>query len=90
MAEAKSDSNQVKTILGVSNVDGSTTILIKANTSSNSILAEDAQTGSDLSGDESPRDNNGIVALLAVSSSDGVTPVVVYADASGNILIDSN
>ena len=90
MANAVRDNNQITTMLGTSNIDGSTPIPIYANPNNHGILGDDGATGSDLSGDNATRDDNCIPVLLAVSSDDGITPVAVYTDpATGELLIQS-
>ena len=90
MANAKKDNNQIPVMLGTANTDGSTLVMVKADPATHSIDSNDAETGTDLSGDNATRDENSIPVLLAVSSDDGETPVAVYADPSnGQILIKS-
>lgn len=89
MAEAKRDENHVPTILGVSNVDGVTTIPIKADAADHALHIDNGLAGSDLSGDVDARDENRVVAFMAVSAVDGVTPVPVYATADGKLLVRS-
>ena len=78
---AQRDENNVPTIIGVLNTDGSTIVPIKA---------DDNTTGSDNGPNRALHDDNFVPTILAVSSVDGVTPVAVYTDSSGNLLIDSN
>lgn len=90
MAEAKRDENHVTTILGVSNVDGVTTIPVQADPSNHALKIDNGLAGSDLSGDVDARDQNHVVAFMAVSAVDGVTPVPVYATADGKLLTRSS
>lgn len=90
MANAERDDNNVPTLLGVLNTNGSTLVRVKAGAVTHALAVDDASTGSDNGPSNALRDENFVPALLAVSSVDGVTPVVVYADADGNLLIDSN
>lgn len=91
MAQAKFDNNKIPTMLGTSNVDGSTPTIVTADPSTHVLDVDDDTTGSDLSGDIANRDQNGVVVFMAVSSVDGVTPVAVYADpATGKLLVNSS
>ena len=87
MTQASRDENHVPTLLGVSNADGVTPMKIYANPTTHAIVANNALTGSDLSGDVDVRDENRVVAFLAVSAVDGVTPVAVYVDSATNALL---
>lgn len=89
MANSKHDNNQVPTITGLLNTDGSTIKLISINPTNHIVDSSDGSTGSDLSGDNAPRDDNRHTTLIAVSSADGTTPVPLYVNASGQILIKS-
>lgn len=89
MSNAPRDENQIPTIMGTLNTDGSTPTPIKVNATNNSLKVEDNSTGSDLSGDVAYRDENRVPVLIAVSSSDGITPVPIYATSEGKLLIDS-
>ena len=90
MTNASRDDNNVPTLLGGLETDGTTLVPIQVNVSnSNSLSIDNGATGSDYGPTNAPRDENFIPALMAVSSADGVTPVVVYATASGNLLVDS-
>lgn len=90
MADAIKDNNQISTLLGTSNADGSTPVRIKIDPSTHAIAITDGESGSDLSGDIAARDNNMIPVMLAVSSTDGVTPVAIYTDpTTGEILVKS-
>lgn len=84
------DTNNVPTLLAVSETDGSTLTSIVANAANSALTVDDNTTGIDRGPDNAPRDENYVPALLALSSVDGVTPVVVYATAGGKLLIDSN
>lgn len=86
MANAKRDENGVRSLLGASKDDGTTTIVIKADNATNSLFTSE-ESASDLGPVNAPRDENGVPALIAVSSADGHTPVVVYANSSGELLI---
>jgi len=89
MTDTKKDNNQIPALLGTSNADGVTTLPFKANASTHALLADDATTGSDLSGDIAARDNNGIPVAMAVSETDEITPVALYANSStGALLMD--
>lgn len=88
MANASRDDNNVPTLLGTLNSDGSTLVKITVNPTTHSLGAVNGTAGTDLGPVNAPRDQNNVPALIAVSSVDGVTPVVVYADSQGRILID--
>lgn len=92
MTNAKRDENNVPTMLGVLNTDGTTIIPIKIgiDAGDNVVKVDDNTTGSDLGPTRALRDENYVTTLIGVSSADGVTPVAVYADANGKLLIDSN
>lgn len=83
------DENRIPVVLGVSEVDGTTTIPIKANPAVHAMKCLKGSTGSDLSGDDDARDENRKPAFFAVSATDGVTPVAVYCDINGNLLIQT-
>lgn len=88
MANSKKDENRIPTLLGTSNADGSTPVLIKADSGAAGIMVDDGTGGSDLSGDIASRDDNFVPVAMVVSSSDGITPVALYADPStGELLI---
>lgn len=87
MAEAKRDENHVPTVIGASNADGVTPLLLYANPVNHGIAINDGLGGSDLSGDVDIRDQNRVVGFQAVSAVDGVTPTVVYIDAVTNALL---
>ena len=87
---AQRDENNVPTIIGVLNTDGSTIVPIKADPVTNALKIDDNTTGSDNGPNRALHDDNFVPTILAVSSVDGVTPVAVYTDSSGNLLIDSN
>jgi hypothetical protein len=88
MAESKKDNNQVNTITGVLNTDGTTPTLIKATPSTHIVDTSDGTSGSDAGNDDAARDANQVPVLLAVSEDDGSTPVPVYVNSNGEILID--
>lgn len=86
MANAKYDNNQIPTMLGTSNADGETPILIKADLATNSVLISDNTSGSDLSDDIASRDDNGNPVMMVVST-DGITPIAIYADPTTGALL---
>lgn len=91
MANANRDENNVPTLLGVSEDDGSTVIRVTANPINNALSVDNASTGSDLGPvGIALRDQNFVTTLCAVSEDDGVTPVAIYATSDGKLLIDSN
>ncbi len=87
---ASRDENNIPTLLGALESDGTTIVPITADPNTHVLNIEDASTGSDFGPENAPRDENSVPVLMAVSSADGVTPVVVYANSSGELLIDSN
>lgn len=87
---AQRDENNVPTIIGVLNTNGSTIIPIKSDPITKGLKVDDDSIGTDNGPDRALHDDNFVPTLLAVSSVDGVTPVAVYTDSSGNLLIDSN
>ncbi len=84
MAEAKRDENHVTTIIGPSDADGITPLLLYAHPTGHGIVIDDGLGGSDLSDDVDIRDQNHVVGFMAVSAVDGVTPTTVYINASTN------
>jgi len=88
--EAKKDGNRISTLLGTSNTDGETPIVITADPTTHILEVSDGSTGSDLSDNIASRDANRVPVLMGVSEDDGETPVAIYADANGKLLIDSN
>lgn len=89
MGKAERDNNNITTILGTLNSDGSTPTPIKIDPTTHELKIDDDTTGSDNSGDIADRDDNMVTVMLGVSSADGATPTALYADSSGNLLIDS-
>lgn len=88
MAQARKDENRVSSILGTSNADGVTPVVVLADPSAHSLSVSDGTTGSDAGGSNANRDNNRVTTWIAVSSVDGITPVDVYADpATGELLV---
>ena len=91
MANAVKENNRVNTILGTSDGDGVTPLLVLADPASHVVCNENGTGGSDLSGDDAPRDENRVTALMAVSSADGVTPIQLYINAAtGDLLTKSS
>ena len=89
MANAKIDSNGVRTLLGTLQSDGVTTVLIKVNPVNSALSAANGTTGTASTRVNAPRDENGTPALLGVSSVDGVTLIPIAVDSNGNLLIQS-
>ncbi len=89
MANAKTDENGVKTILGTLQSDGQTTIRLKINPSNGAVKCVDDVTGTASPRINAPRDENEHPAWIGVSSVDGKTPIPVAFDSNGNILIQS-
>lgn len=90
MANAKRDQNNVPTLLGVLDTNGTTLVRVKVNPTNHGLEIDDDTTGTDHGPTNAPRDENFVTALIGVSSADGTTPVAVYADSDGNLLIDSS
>ena len=88
---AKRDDNRIPTLQAVLNTDGLTPTNVQVNPSnSNSLMADDASTGSDNGPTNAKRDDNRVPVAMAVSEVDGITPVVLYVNSSGELLIDSS
>lgn len=91
MANAQRDDNNIPTMIGVLNTNGSTITRVIVNNTNHTLGVVDDTTGSDNGpGPRALRDENFVTTLIGVSDIDGVTPVVVYTDSDGNLLIDSN
>lgn len=84
------DDNHIPTLLGTSNVDGTTVIALVANPSSHRLATLDGNTGSGFPYTNAQRDANRVPALWAVSSADGTTPVPVYCSTDGKLLIQTS
>ena len=89
MANASRDNNNIPTMIGVLNTDGTTPTKVQATASANTIKVSDGSTGSDFGADHAARDANNVPVLMAVSSTDGSTPVPLYVDNDGNLLVKS-
>ena len=87
MDQAAKDNNNVNTLIGTSNADGSTPLRAQVNPTTHVLQTAGGTGGTDLSGDIASRDNNAVTTILAASSADGVTPVPVYIDAATNKLL---
>jgi hypothetical protein len=86
MANASLDENGVPTALGVSNIDGKTTVALCADPVFHTLCVDNGSTGGDTITVDI-RDENRKVAFMAVSSVDGATPIPIYADAITNKLL---
>ena len=89
MAQTKKDSNNVDTMTGVLNTDGTTPINITINPTTHILDASDGSSGSDFGNDWAARDNNSVPVLMAVSNADGITPVMLYVNSSGQLMVKS-
>lgn len=89
MANAKRDENNVPTLIGVLNSDGTTITLVKADPATHRLSVSDGTTGSNFGTTNSKRDENSVRCLAGVSSSDGRTFITSYVDSSGKLLIQS-
>lgn len=87
MAEIKKDDNQVPTISGVLNTDGTTVTRVKVDPSTHVLQISDGTTGSDLGNDLAVRDNNGEPVATATDANGNIIPL--YVDSSGNLLVQS-
>lgn len=87
MADAKRDDNQVTTLAGVLNTDGTTPTLVKADPTTHILDTSDGSSGSDLGNDNAARDNNSIPVAMATDSSGNKIPL--YVNSSGKLLIKS-
>lgn len=90
MAVAQKDNNNVSTMLGVLNTDGTTPTSVKASPSSHTVVIHNNGSGSDVGNDNAVKDDNSVSTLIATSESDGSTPVTLFVDSSGRLLVDSN
>jgi len=88
MANAKRDNNNVPTMLGVLNSDGTTILPVKINPATFGLKVDNNTTGSDNGPNRALHDDNFIPTGLAVSSADGTTPIALYVDSNGKLLID--
>lgn len=89
MANAKRDGNNVPTMLGVLNSDGTTITPVKINPANFGLKVDNNTTGSDLGPVRALHDDNFVPTKLAVSSADGTTPISLYVDSDGKLLIDN-
>jgi len=87
MAEIKKDDNQVPTMSGVLNTDGTTVTRVKVDPSTHVLQISDGTTGSDLGNDLAVRDNNGETVATATDANGNIIPL--YVDSSGNLLVQS-
>lgn len=88
MTNAKRDENNVPTMLGVLNTDGTIVTPVKINPANFALKVDNDVTGSDNGPTYALRDENSVPTMLAVSSADGATLVPLYVDADGKLLID--
>jgi hypothetical protein len=88
--QAKRDENNVPTILGVLDTDGTTVVPVEINPTTHALFVDNNTTGTDQGPARALRDENFVPTMVAVSDVDGVTPVVLYTNSSGKLLIDSN
>ena len=89
MTDIAKDNNQIPTISGVLNTNGTTPTPIQAIANNHNLMVSDGTTGSDFGADDAVQDNNGVRGLMAVSKIDGTTPVTLYVNSSGQLLIDT-
>ena len=87
MAQAKRDSNQVPTLIAVSNADGITPVVLYADPTTHRLLVSDGATGSDFGNDWAARDDN--VKTTATATDANGTIIPLYVDSEGNLLIES-
>jgi hypothetical protein len=87
MANASRDQNDVPTLLGALNSNGTTIVPITAEPGTHSLSVNIGGTGTDYGPADAPRDGNFVPVLMGVSQDDGVTPVVIYATPAGKLLI---
>lgn len=87
MTNASRDNNNVPTIIGTSNTDGSTILRMTADPSTHGLMISDGVGGTDYGFTSAEHDDNSVPTILAVSSSDGTTPVPIYLDSSTGALL---
>lgn len=87
MAEIKKDDNQVPTVSGVLNTNGTTVTRVKIDPSTHVLSTSDGDTGTDYGNDSAVRDNNGETVAVATDANGNIIPL--YVDSSGNLLIQS-
>jgi len=88
MANAKIDSNNIPTIMGVLNTNGSTPTNVTINPTTHILDIEDNITGSDLGNNSSARDDNMKTTMIVTDTNGNIIPL--YVNSSGQLLIDSN
>ncbi len=89
MANAKRDENDVATALGVSSVDGQTTLLLTVDPVTDYLLVEvssDSLTPTPATQDKI--DQNDQKTKYGVSSVDGVTLIPIRTDSNGVLLVE--
>lgn len=92
MTNAYRDENNVPTLIGTLNTNGTSIVRILVVPTTHLLKVSDGSSGSDNgnNGNNANKDENSVPVFMAVSSVDGKTPVEVYTDASGNLLVNSN
>ena len=81
--QASRDQNRIKTVLGVSNADGITTLPVYASPSSHAVVLA-ASSGTMPVRTVAERDQNRVTSVLAVSQVDDTTPIAIGVDSITN------
>jgi len=89
MTNAYRDENNVATLIGVLDSNGTTITRMTSDPVTHNLKVSDGSTGSDHGTSNAKRDENDVPCVMAVSSTDGVTPVTLYINSSGNLLVKS-
>ena len=87
MANASRDNNNIPTMMGVLNTDGTTPTLIKIDPTTHVLDISDGTTGSDLGADIIERDDNSESTIAATDANGNI--INLYVNSSGQLLIDS-
>ena len=90
MADAKTDNNGVKTMLGVLQSDGKTPICIKVNPANKALKVVDGTTGTASTSTIAIKDKNGVPVLMGLNYSDMKTLIPLAVDTNGNLLVKSS
>lgn len=87
MPNAPRDENRVPGLLGISIIDGITTMPIFVNPANGALKIKYVTGGSITPTTSTPRDENRVTASFMTSSADGVTPLPIYVDNFNNLIV---
>jgi len=87
MANAKTDSNQIPTMLGLLNSDGETPTLLKINPTTHGLDVSNGTSGSDVGRDTADHDDNQRTTMCATDANGAIIPL--WINSSGQLLIKS-